>query len=545
MNALERVESALLAAGCTQRSGNWSCPSHQDREPSLHVTSDSRGVAMRCFAGCDTTDIVSTLGMTMDELFEEPFREVERYDYWRDGKLYEKVRLTNGARKTFRWEPALNGHRMGLYRIEEALELPEPLYLVESERDVNTLLSKGVSATCMPGGAGDWRGEYTSALSGREVVIVADRDDAGIKHAMKVKGEIPSARVVQSRTPGEHHDIGDHLAAGFQLAELLPFVMPNRVFTPVSLVRLYKEGVPPPVLLCRDLLYEGGLHSIAGPPDCGKTTIALWWAMQLLREGRKVLFLDEEGGQEIVVERLVSLGITLDELENLIYLPFPGRQWTDGDILALLEIAAGVSMMLVDSSAAFMARAGLDENLARDVTGFWSRVLTPVARQAKAAVVVIDHVKKESEPGTRYARGSGGKLAALDVQVMIEMLRPFSREQDGMLKYTVSKDRRGWLHRYWKVRIHTDHGSIVPQFAEDDLSEPGEGSIPGPPARRKIYEVLNDTPAGYRQIVDAVNARYGHFLSRQTVSTELNELGRAGYAESIDQGRETLWTKCR
>lgn len=316
------------------------------------------------------------------------------------------------------------------------------------------------------------------------------------------------------------------------------------IFKAVPLAPLMKAGVPDPVLLCRSLLYQGGLHSIAGPPDCGKTTIALWWIVELLRQGKRILFLDEEGGQEIVTERLIALGVTLDELERLTYVPYPARRWTDADIAALLELASTSAMVLVDSSAAFLAQAGWDENLAGDVTRFWSRVLTPLARQGNAAVVVIDHVKKDQEQ-SRYARGSGAKLAALDVQVVIEMLRPFSRRQDGVLKYTVSKDRRGWLHRYWKVRVRTDHGLIIPEFMQDELAEIEEDSVPGPPARKKIYEVLNDVPAGYRQIVDAINARYGHYLARQTVSTELNELARAGYAEGIDQGRETLWIKCR
>ena len=322
---------------------------------------------------------------------------------------------------------------------------------------------------------------------------------------------------------------------------------PHTKFKRVSLAPLLKEGIPAPVLLCDSMLYEGGLHSIAGAPDCGKTTLALWWAMKLLREGSNVLFMDEEGGQEIVTEKMAALGTTCDELERLEYVPFPGRKWNDADIADLVELGEEVkpAMLLIDSSAAFLSSAGLDENHAPDVTRFWSRVLTPMARQLKAAVVVIDHVKKDAEQASRYARGSGAKLAALDVQIMVEMLRPFNLTQDGMLKYQVTKDRRGRLHRYWKVRVKTGNGFISPQFDQDVLDEAQEGTVPGPPARKKIYEVLSDQPAGYRQIVDAIVARYGHGLSRQTVSTEIKELERAGFADSIEQGREVLYVKLR
>jgi hypothetical protein len=103
-----------------------------------------------------------------------------------------------------------------------------------------------------------------------------------------------------------------------------------------------------------------------------------------------------------------------------------------------------------DSSAAFLARAGLDENGAADVTGFYSRVLAPCARRDGAAVVAIDHDVKNGEP-SRYARGSGAKLAATDVAYKVEPVQPFSKTSDGKSRLTVTKDRRGWLHRSHEI----------------------------------------------------------------------------------------------
>src|SRR5215211_5928998 len=56
-----------------QSNGSWKalCPAHEDREPSLSVTEGDDGRALlKCFAGCDTENIVSELGLEMKDLFE-------------------------------------------------------------------------------------------------------------------------------------------------------------------------------------------------------------------------------------------------------------------------------------------------------------------------------------------------------------------------------------------------------------------------------------------------------------------------------------------
>jgi len=316
-----------------------------------------------------------------------------------------------------------------------------------------------------------------------------------------------------------------------------------RPYRTVSLAETSRRGVQPPELLCDGLLYAGGLHSIAGAPDCGKTTLALFWAAKLLREGRSVLFLDEEGGEDIITEKMHALGATHEELEFMSYVPFPGRSWDDDDIGELMSFAKEIdpAMMLIDSSAAFLARAGLDENSAPAVTNWWSRVLTPVARDIGAAVLVIDHDTKSSE-ASRYARGSGAKLAALDVQIKVEMVTPFTRQQDGDLKVIITKDRRGHLPRNWRVAVGTGNGIIDPQFRQEEMEESVQ--VSGAPNKRIIYSVLDDIPKGYQQINELLHDKTGFYFKRSTVSEHLNSLLADGLVEYIDgRGRENLWTK--
>ena len=66
-----------------------------------------------------------------------------------------------------------------LYRmpeIGEAIRKGEIVYVVEGEKDVETLRRLGKTATCNPGGAGKWRDSYSDILAGADLVILPDND---------------------------------------------------------------------------------------------------------------------------------------------------------------------------------------------------------------------------------------------------------------------------------------------------------------------------------------------------------------------------------
>lgn len=49
------------------------CPSHEDRSPSLSLRqADDGRILVHCFAGCSTDDVLGAVGLTMDDLFEQP-----------------------------------------------------------------------------------------------------------------------------------------------------------------------------------------------------------------------------------------------------------------------------------------------------------------------------------------------------------------------------------------------------------------------------------------------------------------------------------------
>lgn len=161
-----------------------------------------------------------------------PRRKIEKtYDYTdEEGDVlfqvvrFERKRFSQRRKVSGRWINNLGDVRRVLYRLPEvraAVELGETVYIVEGEKDADAIFEVGGVATCNPMGAGKWQDEYALHLEGAEVVVIADRDETGGKHARNVKrslvGVASSVRVVEALTG---KDASDHLQAGHALDDL-------------------------------------------------------------------------------------------------------------------------------------------------------------------------------------------------------------------------------------------------------------------------------------------------------------------------------------
>jgi hypothetical protein len=338
-------------------------------------------------------------------------------------------------------------------------------------------------------------------------------------------GHRPDARLAATvgPAPGAGGDAG-----GRGRGELRPFPT-------VNLVELARAGVPTPELLCDGLLYRGGLHSLAGPPDSGKSTLLGWWVAVLLAAGSAVVLLDEESGREATVEKLLALGVDPANLERLAYIEFPSRRWDEADRRGLWALLAARRPALVgyDSAGALLSIAGKDEDRAPDVTPFY-KLLLEASRQFHTAGVVLDHLGKDQRGG-RYARGSGAKLATVDVAYLVDPVKPFSRRQSGLLKLTVTKDRRGYLNHEHDVRVEVEAGTIALKVATVQAPTDGDGLAP---AARKVLAALGASPAPLtnRQIGDWIAERYPPGLKRTTIAEALRDVSEAGLVDQAEPG---------
>lgn len=249
------VEVVLSKLSNVKKSGaNWhaSCPCRNgDENPSLSVKEGDDGrVLLACHFGspCNVNQICDALGMKIKDLYppesqtKAPAKKnklVKAYPYVDENGvlLFEKLRYVNeDGKKTFRQrrpDPEkkgaylydLDGTRKVLYNLPAVIKGVadgQPIWIVEGEKDADTLIKKGIVATTTTGGAGVWDGEHTRHLAGAYVEVIADNDKPGILHALDVASKLRAAGCnVNTWVCGEHKDISDHLQAGLSIDELL------------------------------------------------------------------------------------------------------------------------------------------------------------------------------------------------------------------------------------------------------------------------------------------------------------------------------------
>ncbi len=258
--AEDRLQVVLERLECVRKSGDdeWSarCPAHDDRNPSLSVGRGKDGrVLLKCHRDCTAADICKALGLRLIDLFppkdrngKNGQREVAAYNYCdADGTLlYQVVRYVPRTFKVRRpdgkggWIWKLGQTPRVLYLLPELLAADprEWVVVAEGEKDCDRLTLMGFVATTNSGGAGNWKTlSDDSALNGRRIAIIADKDEPGRRHARDVARRLAN-RVEDLRVlelPGAGKDASDWADAGgtpealLELIEAAPHLEPGDV----------------------------------------------------------------------------------------------------------------------------------------------------------------------------------------------------------------------------------------------------------------------------------------------------------------------------
>jgi hypothetical protein len=214
-----------------------------------------------------------------------------------------------------------------------------------------------------------------------------------------------------------------------------------------------------PVALSRTdgvkLLYADRLHWLSGEPESLKSWLAQVAVAQALRDGMVVLYVDFETDAADIVARLRALGATDRAiLERLSYYrPQAPMTSTVVDNVVAHAADANVALTVIDGCQAAMGASGLDSNNARDFYQWWNRLGRRLQTETHGPMVVIDHVVKNPENRGQYAAGTGQKLAAVDVHIGLELVRPFGHGLTGEARIVIHKDRPGRLRPVAKGKL--------------------------------------------------------------------------------------------
>ena len=227
---------------------------HGDKEKSASLGLHSNGISFKCFAGCQTDSFLDTLGLTYKDLFADDERiPTNIYSYHNeDGSLHHdkvKYRDSNG-KKTFKqrtisedgtvsWTASV-GVPYALPQLIEAVKGGKLVIYCEGEKDATTAKILGFEATTM-GGASDWKDEYKRFFQGANLVLIPDKDDAGLKLTAKMVDSLKTvAKSLKTMVLPIGKDLTEWVEAGNSDLQTLI----NKTSTEL----ITTNGVPEPVI---------------------------------------------------------------------------------------------------------------------------------------------------------------------------------------------------------------------------------------------------------------------------------------------------------
>jgi len=209
---------------------------------------------------------------------------------------------------------------------------------------------------------------------------------------------------------------------------------------------------PTPTLLRRNdgrgLLYAGKVHSLAGEPGGGKTWVALYAVVEALSDGHNAMLVDHEDRLDTAVRRLVALGAEPAAIAARFHYVSP-TYVIKGSCLPtnVAALADRCALVVIDSAGEALAFNGLNQNDDGEVRNWFDATARRLA-DGGAAVLILDHVTKDTEARGRWAIGSQRKLAAIDGMAMtMQTIVAASKTVQGRYVVKCAKDRGGnYMH---------------------------------------------------------------------------------------------------
>ncbi len=319
--------------------------------------------------------------------------------------------------------------RLGLFHAGE-LKGSGDAYLVEGETDAMRLYQElgGADVFALPG-IETWDDSYADYFKNYDKLFVAFDNDEDYKVSTRVKNARLAVRKAVGRKTRQVHlpqgtkDICEffdtHSTEGWEI-----IVNDRSRLWHYEALDLSKN--PGPIdWMAEDLFAKGDLTLLIGEPGVGKSWIAMslavavaeghdeWLGRGLSSRNARVLYVDEENPEALVLRRLRRLGLTDTGIQNTRFLHRQGIRLDRNPELLLDEAMDWEpDLIILDSLTRMHTR---DENHAGEVAGLFNDGINPLARETGATAFLLHHVTKTESPSSfARARGSGDISASVD-----------------------------------------------------------------------------------------------------------------------------------
>lgn len=225
------------------------CPAHNDKQASLTITKGDKCTLFHCHAGCKLEDVLTAAGLEKKDTFYNNVFYAEKWKMYIEsrekrkieaiypyvsingGYAFHKIRLEGkkilyGRLENERFSYGLprSKHRKSygaiygdLNAIQKAIQCGKPIFVVEGEKDTDTMTKHGFVAFTY-GGVNDWQSEFASILKDAVVYILADNDIPGQGVANRIyedlQGIAKTAKVITPMPDIPKADITDYFQTG-------------------------------------------------------------------------------------------------------------------------------------------------------------------------------------------------------------------------------------------------------------------------------------------------------------------------------------------
>ncbi len=571
MNIAQTVFHAVGGKGCADmdRSGNKCLipgPGHGKDDRSLSVKNDPAnpdGFIVNSFAEDDPAacrDYVRQLA-GLPSWQPRAGRPADPQFVYRDehGEPYLRVtKVHKGTGKSF-YQHSWNGRDWvkGAQQVRIPYRLPEVIaadtvYIVEGEKDADRLAGLGLVATSAPEGAGKWRSELNQWFAGKHVIVLADNDEPGRKHADQIeealRGNAASVRSVHFPMLPEKGDVSDYLDLGHGKDDLLAYVAgAGRKLDPkrpvIGTAAKLKSMTFAPIRYVVPGYIAEGCTLLAGRPKLGKSWMVMEMALAVARGGTclggiecdqgDVLMLALEDNERRLRSRIGKLmpPMIMKEWPEAFHYATEWPRANDGGLKYInewLDDHPRARLVIVDVLAQFRPiRSGKEQLYDGDYRAI--KDLQEIASKRNVAIVIVHHTRKsQSESGDPFETVSGslGLSGAADTTLVLD------RNSQGCTLYgrgrdieeiesavTFDKTTAKWSVQgsVTEVRRSDERGNIL-----EALFEAGEALSPS-----VIASVTGMRPGNTRKLLNVMvkagevqKSGYGKYIHPDLTVTE-------------------------
>jgi hypothetical protein len=297
------------------------------------------------------------------------------------------------------------------------------------------------------------------------------------------------------------------------------------------------------------LIYTGRVHSIYGESESGKSWVAQIASAEMLKDDKKVIYIDFESDAVDIVNRLKSLGVSrANLLQYFTYIrPDGPRDAKDPYWQAILE-SGSAELIIIDGVTESLTMWG-GETKDNDAITRWMRIFPrAVASASGAAVVLIDHITKNADTRGRFAIGGQAKLATIDgAAYLVEPLEALAPGRVGSLTMRVTKDRPGYIRKIagmWRKSDRTQEAAVfvidstkaLMQYAitvpllEDELESNKEYK-----KQLEVAEFIHHHPGASRRMVqDGITG------SKDAIGDRISDLMAGGWIDNKGNDRSFI-----